>query len=296
MQASHEPADAWIRHLGHRHDRRVPRPGPRRDPGREARRGLQPHAGQGRGVRREARLRGGGDPRGDARPARRPRGLPLHAERRPPRAGDRLRQGRQACRRREAARGHARPLRRAHRGLRQGRRGPRGDPAPPLRRRRGRAQGRARGGPLRAAHDGGRAHPLVAHSGLLRFRRLARHLPSRRRRRAHEPGHPHHRPAALADGPGEARLGHRRTDGARGRGGRGRGRRLDRVRRRRARDARRLDGLLVLVGLPGRDPHPRHEGLGGAARRQALRLRLRSSPARRRRARGPRRGWRRRGR
>ncbi len=60
---------------------------------------------------------------------------------------------------------------------------------------------------------------VVADPGVLRLRRLARHLGPRRRRRPHEPGDPQRRPALLADGrrrhrsrPSTATLAHERIE------------------------------------------------------------------------------------
>ena len=77
--------------------------------------------------------------------------------------------------------------------------------------------------PLRPADARRRLREVVSHAGLLRQRRLARHLGTRRRRSADEPGDPQRRSAHLADGSG--RRNHRahrhagpRADRSRGRG------------------------------------------------------------------------------
>ena len=59
-----------------------------------------------------------------------------------------------------------------------------------------------RPGPLRPAHPRRRHRQVVSQPSLLRQRRMARHVGTRRRRGADEPGHPQRRSVDLADGPG----------------------------------------------------------------------------------------------
>ena len=119
-------------------------------------------------------------------------------------------------------------------------------------------------GPLRPHLHGQRQRLLVAAAGLLRQRRLARHL-GVRRRRVHEPGQPLRRPARLAGRPGGKRHGLHRHAGAQHRG---RGHR-----RGRAEVAQRRDGLdqrhhAHLAEEPRRlDHHPRREGQRARRRR-----------------------------
>ena len=97
---------------------------------------------------------------------------------------------------------HPPPLRPDHRGVRQGRRGAL-DHLPlavPRTERRDQAGGRA--GPLRPAHRWRRHRQVVSQPGVLRQRRLARHLGTRRWRSADEPGHPQRRSSGMADGAG----------------------------------------------------------------------------------------------
>ena len=54
--------------------------------------------------------------------------------------------------------------------------------------------------PVRPPDPGRHLRQVVADPGVLRLRRLARHLGPRRRRRPDEPGDPQRRPALLADG------------------------------------------------------------------------------------------------
>ena len=93
------------------------------------------------------------------------------------------------------------PDRRLSRQRRQARR----HLAAPLRAGNDPHQGGVGGRPLRQAPLRRRLHPVVPDAGLLRQRRLARHLGARRRRLPDEPGRPLHRPVAVGDGAGRAR-------------------------------------------------------------------------------------------
>ena len=78
---------------------------------------------------------------------------------------------------------------------RQGRRGALDDLPLAVPRAERRDQAGDRAGPLRPADRRRRHRQVVSHPGLLRQRRLARHLGTRRRRGPDEPGHPQRRSA-----------------------------------------------------------------------------------------------------
>ena len=101
--------------------------------------------------------------------------------------------------------------------LRRGGRAPVRGQAEPPQPHAAAAQAGHRPGPLRPHLHGQRQRLLVAAAGLLRQRRLARHL-GVRRRRVHEPGQPLRRPARLADRPGGKCHGLHRHAGAQHRG------------------------------------------------------------------------------
>ena len=116
------------------------------------------------------------------------------------RAGRPGRPGGQARRGREAAGDHPAAVRRDHRRLRRRRRPPLHHLPLAVHAREPPAQGGDRRRPVRPPDPGRHLRQVVADPGVLRLRRLARHLGPRRRRRPHEPGHPQRRPPLLADG------------------------------------------------------------------------------------------------
>ncbi len=123
------------------------------------------------------------------------RRLHLHAQRRPHGARGPGRPGGQARRGREAAGDHPAAVRRDHRGLRRRRRPALHDLPLAVHAGQHPAQGGDRPRPLRPPDPGRHLRQMVADPGVLRFRRLARDLAARRRRRTHEPGDPQRRPA-----------------------------------------------------------------------------------------------------
>ena len=159
------------------------------------------------------------------RAGRRRCGRGVYAERAARRRGRRRPAGRQARHRRETTGDHARRGRSDRRGGGGRRHRGHGDQPAPV---RAGLQLPARGcrqGSVRHDHVGLCVDVLVAQPGLLRLRRLARHLGARRWRRADEPGHPQHRPADLAArraGRGHGVRRYPRARAARGRGHRGR--------------------------------------------------------------------------
>ncbi len=118
-----------------------------------------------------------------------------HAQRSAHGAGGGRREGRQARDRRKAAGDHAQALRQDHPGMREGGREALGHLPLAVPRIQPGDQASDRRQPLRPADAGRRLRQVVSHAGLLRQRRLARHLEARRRRRADEPGHPQRRSA-----------------------------------------------------------------------------------------------------